>query len=170
MNASTWRHGAMMAGLVLLTLLVTGCGYAAKPVYPQDVQSVQVPIFQNRSFYRGLEFDLTEALIKEIELRTPYKVVSHASADTVLEGTIVAVNQHRLSRRPAGGLAQELEMQLVVDVSWRNLRTGQVVMDRKGLVVVGRYIPPMGQTYQSGQAETAQKMATQIVSAMGSQW
>ncbi len=158
--------GVMMAALLSLT----ACGYTHKTVYPADVSSVQVNILANRTFYRGVEFDLTEALIKEIELRTPYKVISTDGADTVLEGTIVNISQHLLSRRRDGGLPQELEVQMMVDFTWRNVRTGQILADRKGLAVVGRYVPPVGETLTLGQNEAIQKMATQIVSSMSGQW
>lgn len=47
---------------------VGGCGYSSGGVFPSDVSSVSTPIFKNETFYRGVELDLAEALIKEIEL------------------------------------------------------------------------------------------------------
>ena len=55
------------------------------------MRTVSVPIFDNQSFYQDVEFDLTEALVKEIELRTPYKVTGADRADTILQGEIVSV-------------------------------------------------------------------------------
>jgi hypothetical protein len=156
--------------LLMAMLCLTGCGYSHKTLYPADVNSVRVDIFNNRTFYRGMEFDLTEALIKEIELRTPYKAISTDGADTVLEGTIVNVSQHLLSRRRRGGLPQEMEIQLMVDFTWRNIRTGQILADRKGFVVVGRYLSPLGESLPVGQQEVAQKMAVQIVSSLAEPW
>lgn len=168
------RPAVVLAGWLLLMALaclgMTGCGYSHKTVYPQDVSSVQVKMFNNRTFYRGVEFDLTEALVKEVELRTPYKVVSSTAADTILEGTIVNITQQQLSRRRHGGLPQEMELQLMVDYTWRNVRTGKVLSDRKGLVVVGRYVPTLGEPLPQGQNEAIQKMATQIVSNMAGAW
>ena len=164
-------RGLWMVVLMVAALLgLGGCGYTHKTIYPTDISSVKVGILNNRTFYRGVEFDLTEALIKEIELRTPYKVISSDAADTVLEGTIVNISQHLLSRRRDGGLPQELEVQLMVDFTWRNVRTGQILADRKGLAVVGRYVPPVGETLTLGQNEAVAKMATQIVSSMSGQW
>lgn len=156
--------------LVLAAAGLAGCGYTTKTNFPTDVQSVQVKMFGNRSFYRGVEFDLTEAVVKEIELRTPYKVVSNAAADTLLEGTVVGVSQVRLSRRREGGLPQEMEVQIMVDFVWRNQRTGRIITDRKGLTVVGRYVPAARETLAAGEHEAVQKMAAQIVSSMAGQW
>ena len=87
-----------------------GCGYAHRPTFPQGIRTVAVPIFDNRSFYRGAERDVTEALIKQIELETPYKVVAPTGADTELSGSIVAINSGVLSRDTEGGVPQEEEL------------------------------------------------------------
>ena len=46
-------------------MLATGCGYSHVPLFPQEYRTVSVPILENRTAYRDVEFDLTEALIKE---------------------------------------------------------------------------------------------------------
>src|SRR5665213_243892 len=64
-----------LQGLFFLALFSTGlagCGYTTKSVFPPGIRTVAVPIFENRSFYRGAERDVTEALIKQIEMATPY--------------------------------------------------------------------------------------------------
>jgi len=153
----------------LLLVVLTGCGYTTKEVYPADVRSVAVPIFENKTFYQGAEFDLTEALIKEIEVRTPYKVIKQGSADTTLIGSIRLIDLSSLSRRArGGGVPQELEVRMVVDFEWKNLRTGKILRQRKGFEAVGRYVPvrPMGETLSLGQHVAAQNMAKSITSVM----
>ena len=66
--------------MVLVLTTASGCGYSQQEIYPDHVQTVAIPLFENRTFYQGVEFDLTEALVKEIELRTPYKVISNENA------------------------------------------------------------------------------------------
>ena len=44
-------------------------GYSANSVYPTQIRSVAVPIFTSKSFVRDVDFELTDALIKEIEAR-----------------------------------------------------------------------------------------------------
>ena len=50
-------------------------GYTTRPNYNPDIRTVYVPIFQNVTYARGLEFDLTRAVIREIEAKTPFRVV-----------------------------------------------------------------------------------------------
>jgi len=156
---------------VLLTV-VSGCGYSHSALYSSEYRSVSVSIFENRTFWRGVEFDLKEALVKEIELRTPYKVVDAEHADTALVGKIMHVEQDVLSRREDGGLPQELEWSMVVDFDWSNQRDGRVIRQRKGFTAVGRYVPAIegGEQYQTAQHEAVQRMADAIVSAMGAGW
>jgi hypothetical protein len=163
----------LLASVALVTLaLAPGCGYTTKQVFPEQVQSIYLPIFQNRSFYRGVEFDLTEALAKEIELRTPYKIAQQGAADSTLTGTIVSVDQTRLSRTRPGGLPQEMEVRVVVDLDWKDGRTGKIIRQRRGLTAAGRYIPvrKAGEQYQTGQHEAVDRMAQEIVAVMRGDW
>ncbi len=149
-----------------------GCGYGQRDMFPTHVHTVAVPVFENLSFYQGLEFDLTEALIKEIELRTPYKVTSVRDADTILRGTLIEVGQNRLSRTATGDVPQELEVRLVVDFEWRASLSGQALRQRRGLTAVERYVPAgsVGEVLSVGQHQAMGRMARQIVDAMGSPW
>ena len=63
--------------IVTLTLLlmVTGCafdgGYSQDTLYPEDIDTVCLHMFDNRSFRRDVEYSLTDALAKRIESETP---------------------------------------------------------------------------------------------------
>jgi len=118
-----------MRGLVVVLLLATlaGCGYRHDELFREDVSTVAVQIFENRSFYRGVEFDLAEAMVKEVELRTPYKVTDAGGSDTLLEGRITSVRQRQLSRVFEGGVPQEMEVVVSVDFVWKELRTGRAL-------------------------------------------
>lgn len=150
----------------------SGCGYSHQELFPTDVRTVSVPIFDNQSFYQDVEFDLTEALVKEIELRTPYKVTGADRADTILQGEIVSVSQGRLSRQEIGGVPQEMEYRITTNFEWKDLRTGKMLRQRQGFQSVGRYIStgPIFEPLTIGQHEAIQKAAQQIVSIMAADW
>ena len=158
--------------MLLLTGGLCGCGYSHQPLFADDAGTVAVPIFENQTFYRDVERDMTEALIKEIELRTPYKVVSSPQADTRLSGVIQRVDQHRLNRRRQGGLPTEMDMSVTVDFLWQDLRSGKTLRHRSGLIATGQYIPAVevGEQYQTAQHQAVQDMARKIVSAMAEPW
>jgi hypothetical protein len=91
---------------------------------------VRVKMFKNRTFWTttplpGLEMDLTEAVVREIEQKTPYKVVQD-NPDTEMTGTIVAFTKTPLSYNQLN-YPREQETTMVVELTWRDLRTGQVL-------------------------------------------
>ncbi|MEZ6193338.1 MAG: LptE family protein [Phycisphaerales bacterium] len=158
--------------LLTLTLGQLGCGYSSKELFPTEVHTVAVPIFENRTFYRGVEFELAEAVVKQVESRTPYKVVAPGTAQTILEGTITEIEQTQLSRRRPGGLPQEMEVTITVDFVWKDLGKGGVIKDRRGFQAVGRYIPTagIGEPFETGQHDAVERLARDIVSTMRSDW
>lgn len=166
------RQAFLLGVALLLSGFLSGCGYGNKAVYPTGIRSVSVPIFENRSFYRGMERELTEALIKAIELQTPYKAVARAGADTELTGSIISVRQAQLSRRFEGDVPQEIEIRVMMNFVWRNVHTNQVIRERKNFEAVSRYIPsrPVGETLDIGQSQAAQAAAQAIVATMRSDW
>src|SRR5206468_11800111 len=97
-----------------------------RPNYDMNIHTVRVPIFKNVTFGRGLEFDLTRAVVREIESKTPYKVVSaDCAADTELTGTITIFNKNILNRNQLNEV-REAETVLSVEVIWKDLRANHV--------------------------------------------
>jgi hypothetical protein len=102
-------------------------GYSTQPNYDTSIRTVRVPIFKNLTQRRGLEFDLTNAIVREIELKTPYKVVgANCDADTELTGTIFSYNKNILNRNQLNEV-REAETTLAVEVVWKDLRTGEIL-------------------------------------------
>ncbi|MFO0805381.1 MAG: LptE family protein [Gemmataceae bacterium] len=124
----------------------TFLGYklGSKALYDTNIKTVYVPVFNNRAFqttpYRGMEVDITRAVVREINAKTPFKVVSDCDrADTELKGVIVSITKNILNRNQQN-LTREAEVVLTVDVLWRDLRTG------KNLSSTQRQIPVIGVT------------------------
>jgi hypothetical protein len=102
-------------------------GYTTKPNYDCKIHTVYVPIFENRTFYHGLEFEVTRDVIREIEAKTPFKVVSDRDrADTELVGTIVVFTKNILNRDQYNQI-REGETLLTANVVWRDLHTGEIL-------------------------------------------
>jgi hypothetical protein len=74
---------------------------------------------------RQVPFDVTRAVIREIEAKTPYKVVSNRDhADTELTGNILSLQKNLLIRNQLNEI-REAETVLVVGVVWKDRRTGE---------------------------------------------
>ena len=172
------RQTLLCCGLAILAC--AGCaGYrmGTASLYPSDVQTVYVPVFASDSYRRGMGERLTELVIKEIEERTPYKVVSSPDADSILTCRITN-DTKRVTIEDAHDQPRDVQMNFIVQVSW---------VDRKGdLVSQGGTVPIPSQTVELGQTSdqiaefghstaTAQqqaleRIARQIVSLMETPW
>lgn len=169
-----------MRTVMLLVLLMGlgGCasdptqGYAAESPYPDDISTVSTPIFTNNTYDRGVEFELADALVKEIEATTPYKVTNSRRASTSLTGTITRVDRESLSRSPRTGLNEEVSYSVTVDFLWRDLRTGKTLVERRDFTTHALYTPsrPNSEPEELARFSSVQQLARDIVDQMRADW
>lgn len=148
----------------------TGEGYQWSSLYRQDIRTVAVPIFTNVDFSRGDELALTKAVIMQIEQRTPYKVVNREQADTILEGQITRVRKQTLSNNRQSGIPQEQLYTIRVDFTWKDLRTGKILVERRGFEQNATYYPTLGEGRSQAQLNTAEQLAIAIVQELEADW
>ncbi len=156
--------------ITLAGLGLTGCGYSSKPPFNESVKTVSVPIFVNKTFRREIEFRLTEAIDKNIEYRTPYKLAARQDADTLLTGEIVRVEENVLTRRFGTNLPRESELTIVVNFTWKDLRSGRVIVERKNFNRYATEIPQIGERVDDAEQLAVERLATAIVDQMQSDW
>jgi len=166
-------------------------GYTTKPPFDTSIRTVYVPIFGNETYLRGLELQITREVGIQIESRTPYKLAGNcADADTILEGVI----KHR--RKTPNNLNQlgevrDVEVGLVVEVRWKNLRTGEILSMPNGMrrpdpalmpipnpnappdpwfqiTPSASYVPELGGSTASGLDAVSKQVARQITHLMES--
>jgi hypothetical protein len=170
--------------LLIATLTVclgsTGCaGYrvGSNTLFPSDIKTVYVPMFQSDSYRRNLSEQITEEVVKEIEKRTNYKVVNTPNADSVLSGRLLNETKTLVVESPTDE-ARESQQQYVVEVTWLDrqgmaLSQGQKIplpAATANIVQTASIVPEVGQSNATGQQNLAQGIARQIVSLMESPW
>jgi lipopolysaccharide assembly LptE-like protein len=164
---------------IAVLLPLGGCaGYQIgnASLFPPDIHTVYVPIFESDSFRRNMGEQLTEAVSKEIERRTPFKVVGSPNADSILTGRIMTDTKHSIVREP-NNEGRELEIGLVVKVSWADrhgvvVREGQVPVPPE-MVDLGQtvnLVPEYGASSATAQQQAIVRMARKIVDLMESPW
>jgi len=156
--------------LVLGCSLLTGCGYSTKRPFSTDIQTIHVEMFQSKEFRRELEFRLTESVIKRIEMDTPYRIAPRKTADAVLTGEILKVENRTFGKDFDTNLPREIGSTVVVRFRLQDLRTGAILVERPRFVFQTSYIPPVGETFTQGMTRAMDGMAVQIVEAMESTW
>jgi Lipopolysaccharide-assembly len=179
-------------------------GYSTRPNYDESIRTVYVPLFRNKAFtaspYRGIEKELTRAVVREIEAKTPFKVVSDCdAADTELLGQIILLNKVILNRSQINEV-REFELQIGIEVVWRDLRDGSILTNRRRregtpdavvppfdpnlppppegverpipvyIQAVGRGLPEVGESNTTAEQMAVNRLANQIVNMMERPW
>lgn len=158
----------------LLLALIGGCGYSIRPPYEGRIRTVYVPVFKSVSFRRDLNLQLTEMVQKEIERRTPYKVVgSPEGADSTLDGQIIFADKNLMIENP-NNLPREIIGSLTVNVRWTDNTSGQTV-EEQNLIPVPVYensvfFPELGETTQLGFQRAMEKISRDVVNMMEERW
>ncbi len=159
----------------LSCVFLGGCGpstgYSNDSLFPSGISSVYLQMFDNRSFRRGIEFTLSDALAKRVEVDTPYKIVSSRDrADSVMSGQIVAAGESILTIERDIGRALEKEVVLTAVVNWKNLKDGQLMINSKTVTATATYSDFQGQDFTYASSVAANKLARSIVELMKNQW
>jgi hypothetical protein len=163
---------------VLLT--VAGCaGYRIgdRTLFTAEYRTIHVPVFQCKSLRRELGEQLTEAVIKEIERRTPYKVVGDPNADSVLIGEVQGDAKHVVVV-PRTGEGREIQYDLNIKVSWLDRRGNPVKPippvpvppEAVDLTATANYVPEVGQSQATAQQTAMARLAEKIVDLMETAW
>jgi len=177
-SALPLAHSAFVVFLWLVSL--SGCaGYqlGQRSLYRPDIRTVHVPVIQSESFRRYLGERLTEAVVKEVELRTPYKVVGPDEADSVLTVRLVSDSKRILANNRFSE-PRDIEADFFVQTNWVD-RRGDLIMSHDDvpaaplLVNLGQqtnFVPEGGQSLVTAQQEAINKLAQQIVGQMELAW
>ncbi|MCR9117738.1 MAG: LPS assembly lipoprotein LptE [bacterium] len=160
----------------LITVSLVGCaGYQIgnSQLYRPDIHTIYVPVFRSESYRRGVGELLTEAVIKEIELQTPHKVVQSPDADSTLVGTITDYRKSVFAEN-RNDAPRDLNTQLIVEVNW-TARSGELLIPRVTAPIAifkmtasdtANFIPEGGQSFASSELEAVQDLARKIVGQM----
>lgn len=169
-----------IAGTICLSLLCLsqGCaGYqvGTRSLHRPEIRTVEVPVFLSDSYRPNLGERLTEAVIKEIEKRSTYKVVS-APADSVLIGRLVG-DRKQVIAETINDDPRLINSELGVVVTWTD-RRGDIIMQStipldpilmeftQGMF----FIPEAGQSVATAHQQAIEKLARQIVGRMEAPW
>jgi hypothetical protein len=161
-------------------LLLIGCAsyrMGSQTLYAPDVQTVYVPMIESDSFRRDLGERLTEAVVKEIELKTPFKVVGTPDADSILATRLVSESK-RVTVENRNDDPRAIELNTSAEVTWINrrrepLRLPATIALPPELLAMNQtatLIPEGGQTLVTSQQQSIVRLAQQIVSTMEEPW
>lgn len=130
-----------IGSLILCSLICQGCGYhRAMPVNPllQNISTIAVPYFKNKTFEPELESIFTQAFVNEFIESKRLRVVDREQADVILYGTIKQLFEDTISY-DRDDKAQEYRLRVTVDLVLEKRQTGTVVWKRINLRQADEY-------------------------------
>ncbi len=164
------RRQLNLIAAVIVIFLFSGCSYSTTRPFSADIQTIHVEMFHSKEFRRGLEFRLTEAVTKRIETDTPHRIVPREKADAVLSGEILSVKNRTFGADLANDLPREIGSTIEIRLRLKDMRTGDILLERPRFVYQAAYIPPVGDTFSDGMTRGMDGLARQIVEAMETDW
>lgn len=170
------RWVAIVLSIIAL-VLVPSCaadpsrGYSFASTIPGSGQTISVDIFDNYTFSKGVEVELTEAIIKELQRKTPLRV-TRGQADTSLSGVVRAVDMKQIARDSTTGLVDQIAVKITVDFEWKDNRTGTVLVGRRSFSAVETFVSGQGtnEPVELGRRGASQRLASDLVGELRSAW
>lgn len=176
-NAAPRAGRRWRLAIALCLLALCGCGYTVGSPYKAEIRSVYVPIFTSSSNRRWLEYQLTESVQKQIQSRTHFRLADEGEADTKLSGRIIDATKRTLGMT-GNSDPRELQMNLMVEVTWEDTRTGEILRQERvpisaeslQLAAQAELAPEVGQSLASATREVVDRLARNIVDMMEAPW
>lgn len=173
-NKAQKTFAVICLGLLLPLLFSSGCGkagYSNEQMFPEQIDSVCLEMFDNQSFYRGVEYEFSDSLSKRIEASSPYKIISSTDrADSVISGYLTNVSNGSLTIERETGRSMEKEVVLTAVVNWKNLRTGEFLIENQQVSASASYSEWQNQGFRYGSALAANRLAQRVVELMEKKW
>jgi hypothetical protein len=179
-SAIRYPQSAILNLSLLSLCFAVGCAsyqVGSGTLYAPDITTVYVPMIESASYRRDLGERLTEAVIKEIELTTPFKVVGTPDADSILSARLVS-DTKRVILENQNDDPRALEMAVNVEITWLNRRRQplgapqRIGLPRELLTIANNstLVPEAGQSVATAEQQAIQRLAQQIVSTMEEPW
>jgi hypothetical protein len=149
---------------LLLALAAASCGYEVGNLY--DVRDVKVDIFENNSERRTHEFDLTDAVVREMAARG-IRVNARDAAYT-LKGRILdirtpsVVDQKNTDQVVVGSLLFSLEIRLIDAHGtelWKDIRNE-----------TSSFTTSRGESFETARQKVFDRLARWVVAHLEKQW
>ena len=135
--------GALL-GPLAVALALGGCGYSLRTSMPAGIQSIHVPVLENKTQEPGIEDFITQALTQAVVQSGRVRIARNArEADAVLEGSIV---EYRLVSLSFDRSANVTSYRLIIGLAltFKNLKDNKVIWkqdrieERADFIVAGQ--------------------------------
>ncbi len=149
---------------------LAACGYATGSLAPQGYRTIAVPVFANPTRRHDLEYEVTRAVVEEINSRTALRVVGPSdSPDLVLKGSLVDVDEEVLSHADDQRIREGAYF-LTAEVEIVDGKTGKPVVKSAKVTERESYVPQIGENVRTAREEAGRALAERIVQRLETAW
>lgn len=144
----------------LILFCVAGCGYHSS-LRPNDITNVAIPIFDNKTVWRELEFELTNLVSREVKARTPFRLVSRPEeADIVIVGEILDYYKPVIVEDTQDQVVVAAS-KITIKVSIKDQKTGTIIIT-KNQTVQSEFLRGSKETFSDAEYRGRQNTFEQI--------
>lgn len=120
----------------MLPLLMLACGcastYSWKSSVPEDIRTVSVPVFVNKSDLQELGAIASRQLLREFQREGTFKLVRNDDSAVEIQGEILSASKNRLAYSQRTGLRYAgYDFQITARISVVDHKNGRVLIDNK---------------------------------------
>jgi len=168
------------ASMVLLAVCQFGCAayqFGARSQFRDNIRTVYVPIARNDTFRNDLGPRLTEAVIRTIEMRTPFKVTGDPNADSTLTVRVTSESK-RVLTETINDDPRALDALVTAQAVWTDRYGNSLLQNQLNVEGVSstdflqseRFVPEAGQSVETSLQASIEDLAERIVSQMENRW
>ena len=155
---------------LLAAALLAGCGYTTGSLVPTAYKTIAVPVFDNPTKRHDLEWEVTQAVVEEIQSRTGLRVVDPSdSPDLVLRGALVEVDEDVLSHRERQRIRESAYF-LTAEIEVVEGHTGKPVVAKDRVTERESFVSSIGEDVRTARAEANRALAERIVRRLEAAW
>lgn len=153
----------MGISLAALSLFVAGCAsYNWTSDVPEELRTVAVPVFENRTMGAELGPIVTQYVLREFQREGTFKIRRTGDSSIEVQGTLVDESYGALSYdRTYDNRGSECRYRVVAEVSIVNKDTGKVLQDNRRYVAETTFLA-VGGDVLTGRRNAAPRIAADL--------
>jgi len=128
-NKQKYTQSYKLLLLLMLLLISSSCWYSFKGSLPSNLQTVAIPLFNDRSAYANVPELLTDGLINTFLEDNTLKIVNESNADLILNGTIQPIRQ-QAANVAAGEITTRVKLIVTVKAKCEDIRNSKILFDK----------------------------------------
>lgn len=156
-----------LSSVVISLVVLSGCaGYRWTSDVPDELRTVAVPVFENRTSSAELGPVVTQYVLREFQREGTFAIRRTGASALEVQGAIVKASRDSAAfNRGYGSRASEYRYTVVAEVSLVNKDTGKVLLNNRRYVAETTFLTrgDLLTTQRDAAARIAQEFARQIV-------